>query len=204
MTVRLLTEPFTHILNDSFFNEIEYHDVWQEIKYLSHRMRPPKETGAAQERGISAKKGVGIFLSHFFVDPHDSSIFRATRKIFNTRIYEQAILESEHQFRGFFNKINYDEVLLQMYANGDYYKSHTDENLFTHITQINKTPKQFTGGELYFAEFDYTVNLNNNQSIIFPSYLLHEVKQVKTISENFEDFRFTISNFLSQSKLPNG
>ena len=60
-----------------------------------------------------------------------------------------------------------------------------------------KEPKKFTGGELFFPEYDYILESKNNSCIIFPSYFLHEVLQVKiTDCDYYSGFgRYCMSQF---------
>jgi len=194
MKINLIQEPFGHLIVENFFSDEEYHDVWQEMQYISKRMRPPNETHAAMSDGLYRKRGVGVFLHDFLIDQADSSIFRATRKIFMA--YHDAVAGDFYLSGMYRYWCNFDTILTQMYVNGDYYKPHWDSPVLTHITLMHKTPKQYTGGDFVFPQFNYIVPLENNQSILFPAFIMHEVTQVKTNSEEIEDGRFTISNFL--------
>ena len=54
---------------------------------------------------------------------------------------------------------------------------------------IFKEPKPFTGGDLIFTDYDYTVECKNNSGIIFPGPIKHEVPPIEG------DGRYTITLF---------
>jgi hypothetical protein len=192
MKVTLHREPFSHLIVSGFFSEDEYNDVWFEIQYLSKRMKPPNETYAAHQDGVYRKKGSGVFLHEFLINPAESSTFRATRKIFD---YQEAVSQ-DFYLNGMYRWVNHDVTLAQLYLNGDYYKPHWDTPILTHITVLHKTPKPYTGGDLFFPEFNYTVSLKDNESILFPSFAMHEVTQVRTDSDDLMSGRYTVTNFM--------
>ena len=64
------------------------------------------------------------------------------------------------------------------------------------MTWYYKEPKKFTGGELIFTDFDYTIPCKKNYTIIFPSFLRHKVNEVNVEEDGYG--RFTITNFWSQ------
>ena len=65
------------------------------------------------------------------------------------------------------------------YENGDYYKPHHDVANFSSILYYWRGEKNFTGGELFFPELEMKIEMKKNRMVLFPSWLLHEVSEVK-------------------------
>jgi predicted 2-oxoglutarate/Fe(II)-dependent dioxygenase YbiX len=189
-------DPFPHIIVEETFTNHEYKLIWDELMFLLPNMKTPEKTGAARDlEGNLHKKGIGVFIDQVYADRQFSNILTITRKLFAEEIREAS--NSLDLYFKLFNKLTTDSVLAQLYYNGDVYKSHTDDSLFTAVTLLHKTPKMYSGGELTFSLFDYCPNLKNNQSIIFPSIIHHEVSEVKMQSNNLDDGRFTLSQLMS-------
>ena len=72
-----------------------------------------------------------------------------------------------------------------------------DQSIVTSITLVYKEPKEYEGGILSFPEEKYEIHLKNNQTIIFPSRVPHQVSKVIKTNDNFETNRFTISKLIS-------
>lgn len=197
MKINPLKEPFNHIIVEDYLSEQEYELIWKELMFLYPRMRPPEGTSAASDyRGVRQKKGIGIFVDNVFTDREMSDILRISRKVLCNEIVAVADNDLDLYYK-LLRSVDHDSTLAQLYTNGDYYRAHRDTSVFTTITILHKTPKQYTGGELYFPEFDYKVELSNNQALIFPSILLHEVCEVKQSTVNPEDGRFSISQLMN-------
>jgi hypothetical protein len=202
MIVHTLKQPFGHVIVENTFDEREYNNVWNELMFLQPKMRNGHDTGASQNMfGATNKNGFGIFLEDFFKFSNHSDIFLCTRKLISNFMIS-SVSNFDIYFQ-LFDRINTDTVLTQCYKNGDYYLPHKDSGLFTIVTLLHNTPKKYSGGEFVFPEYNYEVSLENNHSIIFPSMVLHEVKEVITESKNMQDFRYTISMFLQQNNSNN-
>jgi hypothetical protein len=195
MNFKFYKNPVPHIVIDQFFTPEEYQKVWNEIMFLSPKMRTPDETGTAKSPRGFLKKGVGVFLEGFYNNPRDSDIFIYCKKIFDQVNVEK--ISSSNLFFKPFQFVNVtDSALVQMYKNGDFYQPHKDNSLYTAVTLVHKEPKQYNGGDFYFSESNHVVELYSNQTIIFPSFAEHGVSEVKLLSNEIEDARFTISQLL--------
>lgn len=195
MNLKLYKKPFPYVVIDNFFTPEEYHKVWEEMMFLCSKMRPPDETGGAKVRGVPLKKGVGVFIEGFYQDFNDSNIFTFSKKI-NQPQYAEKIASSDFFYAPYASINSSAATLVQMYRNGDHYLPHKDNSLYTAVTLVHKEPKQYNGGDFYFTESNHVVELNNNQTIIFPSMVEHGVSEVKLLSNQFEDARFTISQLM--------
>jgi len=206
MKVNLYNDPFPHIIIDDTFTEQQYKAVWNELQFLSPKMKGPEHTHAAKDRKESPdgstefsfkKRGLGVFLDAFFVNLADSDISRAYDEAFSDpKLFDE--ISKQCPFFLLLKNINHGSTLVQRYNDGDEYASHKDSCIFTMITLLYKEPKVFSGGDFCFTEFDqtYTVPLLNNKSVIFPSAISHKVTKVISESDKIEDCRFTISTFM--------
>ena len=94
---------------------------------------------------------------------------------------------------------NQDSVLISFYKDEDFYKPHHDTAMLTAIVHLwpdnNKT---FEGGELVFPDYNYNIESEYNQCIVFPSCLEHEVPMIKkTITSKHEFNRIAITMFIT-------
>lgn len=190
--------PFPHIIIDNVFDKKELELIWNELIFLAPKMRAAEDnqTGTAKnERGIPKKTGVGVMLDAFFTDQQNSDILIYAKKILQVETMVEA--DKLGIYFNLLKKIQRGTTLVQMYRNGDYYDPHEDFFVFTSVILLHKEPKKYHGGELNFPNFDYCPSLKNNQCIIFPSSVLHEVTEVNSDSKFTEDARFTITQFLA-------
>lgn len=198
-------EPFDHLIVDNFLELSEFNLVFAEALILQTVMAGPSETGSSTEQINGEthyrKSNVGIFMDEVYADRKYSNILRSFNKIF-TEPFLSKIDEKNWLYKKYLPKTNLDYTLLQSYGNGDYYKSHSDEGLITAVTVLHKTPKEYTGGQLTFPEYDnYTVDLKSNQMIMFPSGILHEVLPIKRSKNNFDGNRFTVTKLINYNVL---
>lgn len=198
-------EPFDHLIVDDFLELSEFNLVFAETLILQTVMTGPSETGSSVDtidgKKYFRKRNVGIFLDSVYADRKYSNILRSFHKIFTEEFIEK-IDNKNWLYKKYLPKANLDYTLLQSYGDGDYYKSHSDEGLITAVTVLHKTPKEYTGGQLTFSEYDnYTVDLKSNQMIMFPSGILHEVLPIKRKKNNFDGNRFTITKLINYNVL---
>jgi len=192
--------PF--LVFDDVVQEEELNDVYDEINYLQKFARPPQETSPAYDiNGKILKSNSGIFLYKFynldFLSDH-SFIVKNLRKIFSFDV-QKAIRNYNPIFSHFIpDNLFLDGQLLSIYSDGDYYAKHCDQAIYTCILWIHKEPKNFEGGEFFFHFEDGSVEeveVKNNRMVLFPSFYLHEVKEIKLLDNDFP--RCAISTFLN-------
>lgn len=97
---------------------------------------------------------------------------------------------------------------------GDYFRSHSDnghvetsKREITFVYFFHQEPKNFTGGELRIydsriengvyvkAEHFRSITPRQNQLVVFPSSLTHEITPVECPSRAFADSRFTVNGW---------
>lgn len=198
MKIKFLKKPFPHVIVKNFLTQKQYKEVFDEVIQLIPLMEGPEITGAASTstKGI-LKKGKGIFLDDFFIDLKraESRILVNFTKLFDEKIMSK-LQDADYFFKYYYPITTRDFTLLQMYGDGDHYLPHADTCLFSSITLLHKEPKKYEGGELLFTDYDYNVNLNSNDTVIFPSRIVHEVLKVTSSSQDITDNRFTITKFM--------
>lgn len=179
--INYITTPFSHFIIPNFFNEEELESVHKEIDFIEQANgftynQSDLNTAKKDDEYIASRKG--IFLNKFFNEENHrvfSSIYRSISKI-----YQEEALEFLSQF-GTFGKLlkytNSDSVLVSRYYNGDYYKPHKDFSLFTLLIYVWKE-KTFTGGDLIFTKYNYSIAPENNLAVLFPGQEWHGVTPI--------------------------
>jgi hypothetical protein len=198
MNIEYFELPVPHIIVRNVFDDYHLSRVWNELTFLTHpkKLLPPAATYSAKNNGKLGKNNHGIFLENTFVNPELSDIVIATRKVFTKEFFEEII--SKHMIFEYLKYINNESFLVSYYENNDSYLPHRDNAIYTILFNFYKEPKAFTGGDLTLGEDGYTIPLENNRMILFPSWALHGVSPVK-FTQPMEKFsgmgRYTISNF---------
>lgn len=195
-------EPFDHIIVKELLAPSQYQEVVDELIFLRPRMNGPENTGASynkQNPQDSAKSGVGVFLNSLYSDIKYSSINFHTRKLFGDPLIQEKIKGvSNYYFRHWNPENMQDSIIVQYYDHGDFYKPHVDVSIFSAVTAIYQNPKSFEGGNFRFPEFDYSIEIEDNMTLIFPSVLQHEVEPLYIEKSGQLLGRFSITNFIYQ------
>ena len=191
MRIEYSDAPCPHVLLHEFFSEEELKLVWQEIELvrLSYQTFDGYDTGAATNSdGESLKQNSGSFLYDIYRDKKFSPILKATEQnLFYNKWYESF----DHWFGRLYAKMNHLSSLLNEYNDGDHYKPHQDNDIFTALIWLWKEPKSFSGGNFYFTNYDKKIIPENNSGIIFLGSEHHAVDTVHG------DGRYCISTFIN-------
>ena len=200
--VQLLSNPFPHAIIDNFYSEEELELLWKEMEYLTspNRMvKSGKELGTA-ESDLSAtplSNGHGIFLGDIYREDSYSDILTITDKIFNPNLLEE--ISNLTYLYGDVNALNKSGTKLRYYNDTEEYFSHQDSSRYTMISYFYKEPKAFTGGDLHFKDFDYTIEIKPNRVIFFKGCLYHASTKLITTKEDkaFSGMgKYSITKFL--------
>ena len=201
--------PFPHIIVKNFFNEEELELIWEELKFYTH---PGKLMKAENFGGIvGGTNSSAIVLDQIYRNYEKTSSqyingnpnFRPISNILtlNRKLFESGILDAladVHDSVSLCNQSNWDSVKVRYYHNDEYYDPHTDKAMqFLAFYYINKEPKKYTGGEVYFPKYDYEYGCDSNSIIVFPGWVKHGVKKV-TIEDSayYEGYgRYAITTF---------
>ena len=201
----VFVEPFPHIIIDNFYNEDELQLIWEELKFFTKpdklihpEVFTPKYGG--KEIVTNAK---ALHLNDIFKDDYKSlsNILTVNRKIFQSGILDK--FSELHDSCSFVNECNYDITILRYYHNGEYHHLHSDVLFqFLAFSYFYKEPKKFSGGELIFPSFDYSLTCKNNSIIIFPGWVEHEVSKVEIKNSDYYDGwgRYSINTFFRKDE----
>jgi predicted 2-oxoglutarate/Fe(II)-dependent dioxygenase YbiX len=156
------------------------------------------------------KNDVVMLQSVFSAAPERSQIL----SIMERRMHERDCDQLWHKGDLIFDVINYAtwrEYVLSRYGRCDFYGPHQDtvrnpdnvgevtRRLVTVVLYLNTEPEQFTGGELtLFKEAkEITVQPKHNRAVVFPSFTVHKVNNVKLPDDApFSAGRFSINHWL--------
>lgn len=201
MKVTCKLKPFPHIIINDLLDAETIPEVIEEIKQIIKNNPTGTNTGSSLDSyGVSNKRGAGVFVDDLFVSDarSKSKILTEFNKVFCQEIKTASNkIGEKDQLYNIYSVTNVDWTLLQWYGDGDYYKPHTDRSIFTVITLLQlKKRKKYKGGELNFCNYNYTINLKHNQTVIFPSLVEHQVFPVKLDSNDITDSRVTVTKFV--------
>lgn len=106
------------------------------------------------------------------------------------------------------------EIQLTSTGNGEYFRVHNDNThevlrsrRITFVYYFFIEPKMYRGGELrlfasrtdgmHWSETDHFVDLEPRQNalVVFPSFLMHEVRPVSVSTDDFRNRRFTVNGW---------
>lgn len=177
----LLQEPFPHVVIKNVYDENELRLIWRELDFLTekYKFNPGSEDGAlgTSLTGVTSSQNFGLTLDDIYCDRKISDILTLTSKIADDQ-YVNKICEVS-PLVGHLKYCNSVCTKVKYYESGNYYRGHHDISRFTFLTYLFKQPKLFTGGDLYFDEYDYTIELENNMTVFFVGSIIHSSKEVK-------------------------
>ena len=194
--------PFPHLIIDNFYNQDELDLIWQELNFytLPNKLLTPKKYGGIP----SQTKSKGLVLDSIYKNYVDSgknyrnisNILTVNRKLFDSGVLE--VFADIHDCCRLAAMTNDDVTKVRYYHNGEGYEPHTDKAFqFLAFSYFYREPKKFTGGELFFPDYDYELPCDNNSMIIFPGWVEHGVRKVSiSDSKYFEGYgRYAITSF---------
>jgi Rps23 Pro-64 3,4-dihydroxylase Tpa1-like proline 4-hydroxylase len=184
--VYLRKEPFPHAIIEDFYNKEELKLIWKELDYFTSPNKmilSGSELGTAKDNltQVTKSSSYGINLDEYFNKKTYSDILVITDKIFNQSLLNEIALL--HPLMGHVSHLNDSNTKLKYYEDAEEYKAHIDTSRFTMTNYFFKKPKKFTGGDLYFKDFDYTIEIKNNMVVFFCGAINHA--STKLISNDF-------------------
>jgi hypothetical protein len=175
-----ITSPFPYLKIENMYSDEELELIAEELNFLNYedKLENPFDTNTARDsNGNSLKQNRGLFLDDLYKKREISNILKVNRKIFNCE-YLDAYANLSFGYKSI-KECNFDSTLISYYENSHYYKPHKDISMHTAVTWFFKEPKLFEGGNLYFNEYNEKIEIQHNMTIIFPSFLLHSVEEIK-------------------------
>ena len=119
----------------------------------------------------------------------------------NRKVFASGILKTYASIHECCNlQYNSDITKVRYYHDGEYYEPHADKPFqFLAFSYFYKKPKKFTGGELFFPEYDYELTCDDNSLIMFPGWVEHGVKKVSIKDSDYYEGngRYCISSFIN-------
>lgn len=198
--------PFPHVIIHDIYTDVELKYIWRELEFLSHKdkLLSPDKTGSAfDDDGVLLKNNHAVSLDNVYRDYRQvSDILSITRKPLENLVYEVANFDFSF---GILKECNEDYTILSYYEDSQDYKPHRDIAAYTLLTWFYKQPKQFDGGDIYFPEYDYLIEIKNNTTLFFMSTVEHQVFPVKmNIDTSIDEYgfysckgRYCISQFVN-------
>jgi Rps23 Pro-64 3,4-dihydroxylase Tpa1-like proline 4-hydroxylase len=191
-------DPFPYLKIENMYSDEELDLISEELVFLNHKnkLEDPEKSGSATENGKILKQNMGLFLDDLYRKREISNILTINRKIFNKE-YLESYASLNFGYKSILN-CNRDATLISYYENGGYYYPHRDNSVHTAVTWFFKIPRLFEGGNLFFSEYDHTVKIDHNMTIIFPSFVLHSVEEI-SMQENLPHGfgRYCMSQFIT-------
>jgi hypothetical protein len=194
----LVKDPIPYLIIDEVFTSDELNKIYQELEFIQPKLLGPDRTGGARnEKKEHQKNNTGVFLDELFHLRDFSNILTFNRKFFSQEVFDN-LLKCHPAYALIFN-CNQDNTLMSYYEDSEHYKKHKDSSIITINSWFFKEPKNFSGGEFIFSDYNISIPVKNNSSVIFFSCYHHEVTPVKIIDKSVPcSGRFSMSMFVSQ------
>ena len=174
------SKPFPIIIIKNRFSEKELIQVTQELDFLTkdNKLKDFKVIAAYDEETDTSKRAAkhGAWLNTIYRNLTSSDIYRTTRSTLD-------LINEVETDEWFFTNMeaSADSILISYYDEGDYYKAHKDYAFITAVTWLHREPKGFEGGELVFTDYGMTIPIMNNTTVLFPSCIEHEVREITNV-----------------------
>ena len=226
MKVKILTEPFPHVIVEEVYEDHELELIWEELNFFTKpgKLMLPKDYGAAEKKptpgqpqnfnpALQSNRG-GVPLTSALAIPLTPTFTGKARNLSGILTIETILLNRLKPYLREWKQSHYSVrsipaptdtfTKLRYYHNNEGYETHTDAP-FAYIlfTYLYKEPKKFTGGELFFEHFDnYEFPCNNNTMIIIPPYAAHGVRTVKIDSDDYYsgNGRYAVTTFIDYKR----
>ena len=202
LDVDLITLPFPHLIIRNTFNEQELKLIWRELEFLNSplKLQRPDSNGTALDEltGLPLSNNFSLFLDEAFNRHELSDILRINKKIIDPGIANAFYKLSP--LLGHITMVDKYSTMIRYYETGEYYRGHRDIARFTAISYFFKEPKYFTGGDLHFNDFEYTVNIENNMTILFVGSMIHSTTELVMTdhTERFSGYgKYAMTQFLN-------
>ncbi|MGH7974795.1 MAG: 2OG-Fe(II) oxygenase [bacterium] len=203
MDFKYFAEPVPHIIIDDFYDATALKEIWLELDFLTHsrKLMTAESTGAAftlDEKGekVYKKNNLGLFLDSLYANRDISNILFHTQKFYETDFLKKC--QDQNFLFKYLMQSNVNFTMLSYYEEGATYETHHDKSAITILSWLYKEPKQFTGGDLTFSDYNYTIPIKNNRVLIFPGVTEHAVDPVK-MNDGVKPMagfgRYVITNF---------
>lgn len=194
MKFTIVKDPLPYLYIEDIFSKDDLLLIYRELEFLQPKLLAPEETGTAINDGVILKQNKGIFLDTLYSHRHFSDILSVNRELFTEQVLDA--LEQCCPGYGLLRTSTNDGTLISYYEDSDYYKPHEDSASITIVSWFFKEPKNFTGGDFIFSDYNIKTIPKNNSAVIFFSCYKHEVTPIKMINKALPcSGRFAMSLF---------
>ena len=186
---KVYKEPFPHLIIENLYDEEELELIWKELDFYTY---PGKLLEAKNFGGVVDKTNSHAIILDELYNPSAIGVVSNIMRI------NQENKEYFADYAEKFSKIhdccsgtlgwNKSTTKVRYYHNGEYYEPHRDTYyIWLLFTYFYKEPKKFTGGDLFFPDYDYEYNCNHNSAILIPGWVKHGVREVKIDNSDYYD-----------------
>jgi len=174
-----------YLVIDNWYTQDELSAVWHELNmYLTQPIKEKADdegSPVAKEDGVAKSNAFRFHVWDYYTQKGRdiSPILRNMYKQ-RTKKFHDIVLETMPLHHNNFCNTNTDATFISYYDKAKYYKPHCDSVQFSCLIWMFKEPKQFFGGNLKLPAANATIECVNNRMLMFPSYLQHEVTEIKS------------------------
>jgi hypothetical protein len=192
--IRFSATPFPIITVQSALSDDALREVKDEANALWTAHLFVQETGNAVDGdGQSLKTGTGVFLDGLYADRSRSAIIRNTEELLRSELWDEA--QSDWFLTPTFRHSNFHGTLLNAYLPNQEYKAHQDQSRISVILCLSGSGDTYDGGDLVFPDYGVTVPNADNQVIVFPSVVRHQVTPIVCQSTS-DPVRYSVALFI--------
>ena len=179
MIIEHLKYPFYHTIIYNYFEKAEVTKIVDEINNLNEQNLDLNDVHHNQLRFRSNSESFNIDAIYNGRREDSQTLFSLT-KVFDLKL-EQYV--ESNPFLGYIPTTNSDVTYVQKYRNESHYPPHQDGSVLTFLYPIHL--EEFSGGELLFPKYGYSPHLEHNCLMIFPSYQIHKLGEVKSKHDGY-------------------
>ena len=189
-----------YLVIDNWYTQEEINAVWHELNmYATQPIYEKAENTVVAKNlnGVAKSNAFRFYVWDYYTQKGRiiSPILRAMYKQ-TSKAFHDIVLDAMPLHKNNFINTNVDSTFISYYDKSKYYKPHCDSVQFTCLIWMYKEPKQFFGGNLKLSAAKATIECVNNRMVFFPSYLEHEVTEVKSKDDiKFGHGRYCITHF---------
>lgn len=192
MNFKVLGEPFPHIIGTDIWNHEDLDLIWGELNLYKSKFNTAEHYGGV----VSKTNALAIsYTKQMCVDSNILSLQLRLMRDIKPHLTE---LQKFHYSLKSIHIANSCHTKLRYYEDGHEYGTHVDMKFaYLIFSYLNIEPKKYSGGQLFFEDFDYEFEPINNSCILIPGYIAHGVRKV-SIDKEYADThsRYCISTFV--------
>jgi hypothetical protein len=179
MIIQHLKYPFYHTIIYNYFEKIEITKITEEINSLEDKCLDLQDDHHRDLFNRSNSESYNMDAL-FNQRRENSETLTSLRKVFDLKLETYV---DKNPILGYLPTTNADVTYVQKYRNGSFYPPHVDGSVLTFLYPIHL--QEFSGGELLFPKYDYSPHLEHNCLLIFPSYQIHKLGEIKSKHDGY-------------------